>query len=368
MSDKVKVIAFYLPQFHPIPENDKWWGKGFTEWTSVGKAKKYFWGHYQPHVPADLGYYDLRLPQVREEQAVLAREAGVSAFCYWHYWFGNGKQLLEEPLKEVIRLGKPNFPFCLGWANHSWINKSWNSEKQMAMSKELIRQEYPGPEDIDNHFYTMLPAFKDKRYFKLHGKLLFLIYSPMDIPDFSYFKVRWNMLAKDNGLSGFYFIANSEDITDLNKEELKKYDAISLCRLYAPWKIEYGKIKLYWMYFRKVISLILGYSLNVVSYNKAINLIDSSFYENEKVYPNIIPAWDNSPRRGPVAYIYKESTPSLFKKHVSMILNRIRNKSDEDKVVFLKSWNEWAEGNYIEPDLKWGKKYINALKEAIDEF
>ncbi len=236
------------------------------------------------------------------------------------------------------------------------------------MSKELIRQEYPGPEDIDNHFYTMLPAFKDKRYFKLHGKLLFLIYSPMDIPDFSYFKERWNMLAKDNGLSGFYFIANSEDITDLNKEELKKYDAISLCRLYAPWKIEYGKIKLYWMYFRKVISLILGYSLNVVSYNKAINLIDSSFYENEKVYPNIIPAWDNSPRRGPVAYIYKESTPSLFKKHVSMILNRIRNKSDEDKVVFLKSWNEWAEGNYIEPDLKWGKKYINALKEAIDEF
>ena len=130
MSSKVKVIAFYLPQFHPIPENDEWWGKGFTEWTSVGRAKKYYRGHYQPRVPADLGYYDLRLPQVRQQQADLAKEAGISAFCYWHYWFGNGKQLLENPLQEVVKLGEPDFPFCLGWANHTWLNKSWNREKQ----------------------------------------------------------------------------------------------------------------------------------------------------------------------------------------------------------------------------------------------
>ena len=131
---KAKVIAFYLPQFHPIPENDSWWGKGFTEWTSVGKAKRYYYGHYQPRIPADLGYYDLRLPQIREEQAILAKEAGIAAFCYWHYWFGKGKELLEYPLKEVVRLQTPKFPFCLGWANHSWYNKSWNSEQQRAMS------------------------------------------------------------------------------------------------------------------------------------------------------------------------------------------------------------------------------------------
>ena len=190
--NKVKIIAFYLPQFHPIPENDKWWGKGFTEWTSVGRAKKYFKGHEQPKVPADLGYYDLRLPEVREEQAELAKEAGVSAFCYWHYWFGNGKQLLENPLQEVVRLGKPDFPFCLGWANHSWINKSWNRESQTIVGKVLIQQNYPGKEDVDLHFSAMLPMFKDSRYFRIHDKLVFLIYAPSHFPEFDYFRRRWN--------------------------------------------------------------------------------------------------------------------------------------------------------------------------------
>ena len=228
---KAKVIAFYLPQFHPIPENDSWWGKGFTEWTSVGKAKRYYRGHYQPRVPADLGYYDLRLPQIREEQAILAKEAGIAAFCYWHYWFGKGKELLEYPLKEVVRLQAPKFPFCLGWANHSWYNKSWNSDKQTIIPKLLIEQTYPGKEDIVNHFNTMLPMFKDERYFKIHGRLLFLIYSPVDIPNFDQFKTIWNDLAVKNDLPGFYFIANLEDLSLVKKEEIKKYDAISLCRL-----------------------------------------------------------------------------------------------------------------------------------------
>ena len=123
MINKSKVIAYYLPQYHPIPENNKWWGNGFTEWTNVGKAKPLFKGHYQPRVPADLGYYDLRLPDVRQAQADLAKKAGVTAFCYWHYWFGKDKELLEMPLNEVVRLGKPDFPFCIAWANHSWERK-----------------------------------------------------------------------------------------------------------------------------------------------------------------------------------------------------------------------------------------------------
>ena len=135
---KARVIAFYLPQFHPFKENDEWWGKGFTEWTNVGKAVKLFRNHYQPRVPADLGYYDLRLPIVREEQASMAREAGIEGFCYWHYWFGNGKTLLSEIFKDVLISGKPDFPFCLGWANHSWSRRTWNSSAQRHKDVDLM--------------------------------------------------------------------------------------------------------------------------------------------------------------------------------------------------------------------------------------
>ena len=165
MSEKPRIIAFYLPQYHPIPENDAWWGKGFTEWTNVGKAKKLFPGHCQPKVPADLGYYDLRLPETREAQAEMARESGIEGFCYWHYWFGNGKRLLERPFNEVLELGKPNFPFCLAWANESWEKKSWNKNYKKNMM--LIQQKYGGIADYTEHFYSLLPAFLDKRYIKI---------------------------------------------------------------------------------------------------------------------------------------------------------------------------------------------------------
>ena len=153
---KARVIAFYLPQFHPIPENDRWWGKGFTEWTNVGKAKPLFKGHYQPRVPADLGYYDLRMPEVREAQAKMAREAGIEGFCYWHYWFGNGKKLLERPFQEVLSSGKPDFPFCLGWANHSWTNKSWEAGTKRIKESTLVEMVY-NKEEYVKHFYEVLP-------------------------------------------------------------------------------------------------------------------------------------------------------------------------------------------------------------------
>ena len=137
-----RIIALYLPQYHPIPENDEWWGKGFTEWTNVAKAKPLFYGHYQPHIPADLGFYDLRLPEVREQQAQLAREAGIEGFCYYHYWFGNGKQLLERPFNEVLQSGKPDFPFCLCWANHDWTNKTWIKEKSTKRDSMIMKMEY----------------------------------------------------------------------------------------------------------------------------------------------------------------------------------------------------------------------------------
>ena len=206
---KARVIALYLPQFHPIPENDKWWGPGFTEWTNVAKAKPLFRGHYQPRIPADLGFYDLRLPETREQQAVMAQEAGIEGFCYYHYWFGNGKQLLERPFNEVLASGKPDFPFCLCWANHDWSNKTWRRTSALQKDGMMIAQTYPGHADHVAHFMTLLPAFKDKRYMTVDGKLLFTVYDPLNFPNVSDFLSTWQQLAREHGLPGFFFVGMS---------------------------------------------------------------------------------------------------------------------------------------------------------------
>ena len=198
---KARVIALYLPQFHPIPENDKWWGKGFTEWNNVKKAVPLCKGHVQPRVPADLGYYDLRDPEIREKQAQLAREAGIEGFCYYHYWFGEGRQLLERPFDEVLESGKPDFPFCLCWANHNWTNKSWKKSKTMATGNMIMEMRY-SMEDHIKHFYHVLPAFKDHRYIKVDGKPLFAVWAPRDVPDCKAFIDKWQELA--NSLCGLY--------------------------------------------------------------------------------------------------------------------------------------------------------------------
>ena len=170
MNNKPRLIAFYLPQFHPIPENDEWWGRGFTEWTNVAKAVPLFRGHYQPHFPADLGFYDLRVPEVREAQAAMAKAYGIEGFCYYHYWFGHGRRLLERPFNEVLSSGKPDFPFCLCWANDTWTG-IWHG----APNKVLIEQRYPGVEDYKAHFYALLDAFRDPRYMTVDGKKIFII-------------------------------------------------------------------------------------------------------------------------------------------------------------------------------------------------
>ena len=203
---KPRIIALYLPQFHPIPENDKWWGAGFTEWTNVAKAKPLFRGHLQPRIPADLGFYDLRLPEVRELQASLAKESGIEGFCYYHYWFGRGRQLLERPFNEVVACGRPDFPFCLCWANHTWSNKTWERKSAIQKDSVLIEQQYPGVEDDIAHFNSLLAAFKDRRYMTVDGKLLFVLYNPYDMPHVERFMETWRKLARENGLPGFHFV------------------------------------------------------------------------------------------------------------------------------------------------------------------
>ena len=361
--DKPLIIAYYLPQYHPIPENDEWWGKGFTEWTNVAKAKPLFKGHYQPRIPADLGFYDLRVPEVREQQAELAREAGVDGFCYWHYWFGNGKELLERPFKDVLESKKPDFPFCLGWANENWESKMWNADGTQT-KKVLIEQKYPGEEDIEKHFYSLLSAFKDARYMRINNMPIFLIYRPLQHPNVTEFINKWNFLIKkENVADRFFFIGN---VADNNINDLIKlcFDAAVVPpteRFEATYKKQNLILRAIKYFFRLTLKKPL-----LISYEDGIkNLWKPEYDSKEYVIPTILPNWDHSPRSKNLISILVNSTPQLFKNHCMEILKGVRPK--KNKIVILKSWNEWGEGNYMEPDLKFGKGYINALAEAKKE-
>mgnify|MGYP001138365042 CR=1 FL=1 len=362
---KARVLALYLPQFHPIEENDRWWGKGFTEWTNVGKAKRYFPGHYQPRVPADLGYYDLRVPETRKAQADMARRYGVEGFIYWHYWFGNGKRLLERPFNEVLASGEPDFPFALAWANETWKGFAHG----LTNRNTLIEQQYPGEEDYIAHFYAVLPAFKDKRYVTVDGKPIFMIYKPHQLPDAKQFIELWQGLAKKNGLPGIYFVAHHQSRKDhAYKTEQKSveefleqgFDAVNFVRLtaYLEHRSTIKKIK------NKIWRKVFRYPL-ICRYDICSKYFSNAIDGDDHVIPTIIPAWDHTPRSGREGLVFGHSTPDLFGKHVREVIEQIVNKPDEHKLVILKSWNEWAEGNYMEPDLKWGHEYLKALKAEL---
>jgi hypothetical protein len=366
MSKKARIIAFYLPQFHPIPENDEWWGKGFTEWTNVGKAKPLFRGHYQPRVPADLGYYDLRMPEVREAQAQMAKEAGIEGFCYWHYWFGGGKRLLEMPFNEVLKSGKPDFPFCLGWANESWRAKIWNSDTK-GKDKVLIEQKYLGEKDNEQHFYEMLPAFKDKRYIQVDDKPFFLIYKPFQFKEVSGFMNQWNTLIKSNNVAErFYFVANADHDNDYDALKQMGFDAVTVSPVYRMQRhlfcmsgIEPFLYRIFHVGIRDLFNIPIAMKhSSVLKY-----LFDDNIDIKEDVIPSILPNWDHSPRSAKYGIVLQNSTPKLFKQHVKTVIMGIENKSN--KLVLLKSWNEWAEGNYMEPDIRYGNSYLDILKSAL---
>jgi hypothetical protein len=363
-SKKTRVIAFYLPQYHPFPENDEWWGKGFTEWTNVGKAKPLFRGHYQPRVPADLGYYDLRMPEIREAQAQMAREAGIEGFMYWHYWFGKGKRLMANIFDEVLTTGKPDFPFCLGWANHSWTTHTWNNKTQWQKDGMLIEQQYPGEKDYIEHFYTVLSAFKDKRYICVEGKPMFLVYEPLKVPEMSKFIQLWKKLAVENGLSGLHFVGLSGGWLKYNQEILELgFDAIATGNQWLAQSKTQGKYL--HLLLHKIRSKLPIVSLDKYKYKNIIKHLFTEYDKLEYAYPSIIPQWDRSPRGGRRAVIYTGATPELFKKHLMEALAIVSTKPEEKRILFLRSWNEWAEGNYVEPDIKFGHGYLDVLEECL---
>ena len=370
---KPTIIAYYLPQFYPFKENDEWWGKGFTEWTNVGKAKPLWKGHYQPRVPADLGYYDLRVPEVREQQAELAREAGVTAFCYWHYWFGNGKRLLERVFDEVLESGKPDFPFCLGWANHSWYAKTW--DKDTNKDRLLIEQTYPGIEDAKAHFKFLIKAFNDPRYLKIDGKPLFLIFETKNFPGeyLSWFR-QWT---KDAGFPDLYIVANIfnriQDSKEVNHYREIGYDAVVDNKLNNGYHYDiYMKFSSFsrriYLLKKRIKKILKGIPMRAVDYDFYFSNIDKSNEKNEHVISQLVPQWDHSPRSNKkAAFILYNSNPDTFYRHAKNTLEIVKEKPQDKQIVFLKSWNEWAEGNYMEPDLKYGKGYIYALRKAIKD-
>lgn len=364
MKPRARVIAMYLPQYHPIPENDDVWGKGFTEWNNVAKARPLFKGHHQPNIPADLGFYDLRLPEIREQQAQLAREAGVEGFMYWHYWFGNGKRLLERPFDEVLESGKPDFPFCLGWANHSWKTSTWTTMGNFQTNKMICEQTYPGDDDYIMHFNYCLKAFKDPRYIKVDGKPFFLIYQAGSLPDCHHFFNLWNQLAQKNGLPGIHFVGLGGGWDkNIQKEFDLGYDAVTHTNLWAAEakaKNKYVKLVL-----NKIRPKFDWVPMDKYRYKDIIKYMINDYDLQENIYPCILPGWDRSPRSGRKAVVYTGSTPELWQEHVAKAINAVQHKADEHKIIILRSWNEWGEGNYVEPDERWGHAYLDALREEL---
>jgi lipopolysaccharide biosynthesis protein len=355
MDKRARVIAYYLPQFHPIPENDAWWGKGFTEWTNVAKAKPLFRGHYQPHIPADLGFYDLRCPEARYAQAALARSHGLEGFCYYHYWFG-GRRILEHPIAEILKTGEPEFPFCLCWANHSW-NSIW----QGTPDRTLIEQVYPGMEDHAAHFDYLLTAFLDSRYITVDGKPLFAVYKPDDIPDIVRITDYWRERANQAGLKGLHLVGIAHGNEQWDPRE-RGFDACMVQKL--PRRN--GRIpRRFWDIKLKMLLQSAHHDLSIYTYEEIIPFLLRSKRTSFMDYPCVLPNWDNTPRAGMNGLVFHDSTPELFRRHLIDAISRVSEYSSDNRILFVKAWNEWAEGNYVEPDMKYGTGYLEVIRDEI---
>jgi len=350
-----RLIAFYLPQFHSIPENDRWWGKGFTDWANVKQAKPLFDGHYQPHVPSELGYYDLMSPDVRNAQADLARGHGIEGFCCWHYWF-NGKRLLEGPFDAVLELGEPDFPFCLAWANENWT-RNWDGHANHI----LKAQEYGGESDDAAHFEWLVRAFTDRRYIKVDGKPLFLIYRPADMPDVSETISLWRRLAESAGLPGLHLVAIkiSDDRYPEGYWTTQGFDAELVFQpSFGPLWDAYGAGKIEGAVSEADEGQEPGLTL---SYGDAWPLMANG----GDSLRTVVPCWDNTPRRKSGAFILKDSSPDLYEEWLRTEIERTSERAPDHRLVFINAWNEWGEGNHLEPDERFGRGYLVATKRAM---
>jgi lipopolysaccharide biosynthesis protein len=351
---KVRLIAFYLPQFHPTVENDRWWGRGFTEWTNVTRARPLFRGHYQPHLPADLGFYDLRLPEVRLAQAELAAAHGIEGFCYWHYWF-SGVRLLERPFNDVLASGEPKLPFCLSWANETWSRRWLGEESQI-----LMEQRY-SPEDDLKHIRWLLTAFSDPRYIRIGGRPLFLIYRPNALPNPKRTADTFRAECVRHGLRDPYLLGIDAHCPGVDCHTLG-FDAT------VAFEPQLGALPQFMSDTPSLQKLCRNLALGVPSWR--LKLYDYSGarelmmrrQRNFPVHPCIFVGWDNTPRRARNGIVIINSTPERFASGLREMVRSLSSTPEDERLLFVNAWNEWAEGNHLEPDQRYGSAYLEAVR------
>lgn len=346
----IKLIAYYLTQFHPIPENDKWWGKGFTEWTNVAKALPQFKGHYQPRLPGDLGYYDLRVKKVHEEQVRIAKNYGIYGFCYYFYWF-KGKRLLEQPLDLVLNNPDLDFPFCLFWANESWARRWDGSEEDF-----LIKQEYSDEDDL-NLIKFLFPIFKDKRYIRVNNKPLLNIYRPNLMPNMKKTISMWRKYCIDNG--GFDIYITISNVFSIENPQEFGADASIEYSIGRANNYDINKLELFNDNYTS--------GAWIVDYNDIIDYSCNKTISRYKEFRSLCPDWDNEARRaeGKGGTIIN-STPYLYKFWLEYLINNTKeNFENDERLIFINAWNEWAEGAYLEPDARNGYAYLDATARAL---
>lgn len=357
-----RVIAFHLPQFHPFAENDAWWGKGFTEWRNVAKAKPLFRGHYQPHIPADLGFYDLRLPEVRAQQAEMAKEYGIYGFCYYQYWF-NGHRLMERPVDEILKSGEPDFPFMLCWANENWTRAWDGGEKEI-----LIKQNYSEDDDRVHMRYLLEHVFSDPRYITVDGKPVFAVYRSTLLPDMRRTIEIWREEAAKAGKK--LYLCRVESFRETGAELLDAgFDAAIE---FPPMTKVCDR-----MWHKRSLPKRLAYIFRIAcgdkrrmrlfDYGELVEKTLAEPHPDYKIYPCVTPSWDNTSRRRSRMFILRNSTPAKFGHWLREVMRRFKPYSPQENFVFINAWNEWAEGNHLEPDLKWGRQYLEEVKKAVDE-
>jgi ADP-heptose:LPS heptosyltransferase len=347
-----RLIAFYLPQYHPIPENDKNWGKGFTEWRNVGRARPFFEEQYQPRLPGEFGYYDLRIPSVLEEQAALAQEYGVHGFCYYLYWF-QGKRVLERPIDTMLRTKRPNYPFCFCWANENWTRR-WDGME----SEILLAQNHTYEDDVKfiRHF---LPAFDDQRYIRVNGRPLLLIYRTELFPDPLRTAETWREELRKAGLGDPYLVRCEGFDSVTSPEEIGFDAAYEVPSFFLPQELLYEDIER--------LNVSPEFRGRIYDYRKI-----QEFYCNRegvahKRFRMPMLAWDNTPRHGKNALIFHNVTIEAYENWVVQTLRHTnRQFNGEERLVFLHAWNEWAEGTHLEPDLRYGRSFLEATKRAVD--
>lgn len=341
-----RVLAFYLPQFHPTPENDEWWGKGFTEWTNVVQARPRFKGHYQPRLPSELGFYDLRLPEVREAQADLARSHGVSGFCYYHYWF-QGRRLLNGVFDEVLASGTPDFDFCLCWANESW-QRNWDAR----VRGTLVEQTY-SPEDDVSHIRWLARAFEDPRYLRVGGRPLFLVYRAQLLPDARRTVTTWRAEARRMGIGDLYLCCVESDGFENDPAALGFDAAVE----FPPHQNTTRVLE---------VPTAANGNSQVFSYAEFAAASQAKYGRGYNRHPCVVPSWDSSSRRKFLtAHVIHGSTPQDYEAWLRAAIAYARQKPNDEQLVFINAWNEWAEGAYLEPDLRYGRQYLEATKRAL---